>query len=64
MKLDHIGIEVRDLYSVELFVDEPLADGFLMADLLFERGMSAFDAARACAWLEPLIGDPPGAQSA
>ena len=30
MKLDHIGIEVRDLYSVELFVDEPLADGFLM----------------------------------
>jgi HAD superfamily hydrolase (TIGR01509 family) len=44
--------------AVPYLVDQPIADAFSMADLLFERGMSAFDAGRACAWLEQLAGDP------
>jgi HAD superfamily hydrolase (TIGR01509 family) len=43
--------------AVPYLVEEPLPDGFLMADLLFERGMSAFDAERAWAWLEPLLAE-------
>ena len=45
--------------SAEASVDAPLGDGFLMADLLFERGMTTFDAARAHAWIEERLGDPP-----
>jgi HAD superfamily hydrolase (TIGR01509 family) len=45
--------------AVPYLVEEPLADAFSMADLLFERGMSTFDATRAAAWLEPLVAGPP-----
>ncbi|HEX7489825.1 MAG TPA: HAD-IA family hydrolase, partial [Anaeromyxobacteraceae bacterium] len=43
--------------AVPYLVDEPLPDAFLMADLLFERGMSAFDASRALDWVEERLGD-------
>jgi len=38
--------------AVPYLVDDPLPDALRMADLLFERGMSAFDATRAYAWVE------------
>ena len=41
--------------AVPYLVDPPLADAFLMADLLFAEGMKGFDADRAFAWLEPLL---------
>ena len=41
--------------AVPYIVDPPLADAFLMADLLFADGMKGFDADRAFAWLEPLV---------
>jgi len=37
--------------AVPYLVDEPLADAFLMADLLFQDGMGAFDADGAFQWL-------------
>lgn len=42
--------------AVPYLSDPPLAVDFQLADLLFERGMAEFDAARALAWLEPLLG--------
>ncbi|HET9596999.1 MAG TPA: HAD-IA family hydrolase [Anaeromyxobacteraceae bacterium] len=52
--------------AVPYLLEDPLPDGFLMADLLFERGMSTFDADRAWAWLEPLLAGRggPGAAAA
>lgn len=41
--------------AVPYLSDPPLADAFLMADLLFADGMTGFDAERAFAWLEPLL---------
>ncbi|MGC3999305.1 MAG: HAD-IA family hydrolase [Anaeromyxobacter sp.] len=41
--------------AVPYVTTPPLADAFLMADLLFPEGMSRFDPARALAWLEPLL---------
>jgi HAD superfamily hydrolase (TIGR01509 family) len=41
--------------AIPYLVEEPLADAFIMADLLFEQGMATFDAGRAMAWLEPLV---------
>lgn len=38
--------------AVPYLVDKPLADAFLLADLLFEDGMPAFDADRALRWVE------------
>jgi HAD superfamily hydrolase (TIGR01509 family) len=40
--------------AVPYLTDKPLADAFLMADLLFDEGMSAFDADRAFRWVEAL----------
>lgn len=37
--------------AVPYLTQKPLADGFAMADLLFEDGMATFSAARAHAWL-------------
>jgi HAD superfamily hydrolase (TIGR01509 family) len=45
--------------AVPFLVDQPLADGFLMADLLFEQGMSAFNADRAWEWVEALADGSP-----
>jgi HAD superfamily hydrolase (TIGR01509 family) len=41
--------------AVPYLIEPPLADAFLMADLLFPEGMNAFDADRAFAWIEPLL---------
>lgn len=41
--------------AVPYLVDPPLADAFLMANLLFAEGMKGFDADRAFAWLEALV---------
>jgi HAD superfamily hydrolase (TIGR01509 family) len=41
--------------AVPYLTDAPLPDAFLMADLLFPQGMSTFDAAKAMAWLAPLL---------
>jgi beta-phosphoglucomutase-like phosphatase (HAD superfamily)/predicted enzyme related to lactoylglutathione lyase len=41
--------------AVPYLVEPPLADAFLMADLLFADGIAGFDADRAFAWLEPLL---------
>ncbi len=38
--------------AVPYLTDKPLADAFLLADLLFEDGMAAFDAGRALGWVE------------
>ncbi len=38
--------------AVPYLHDKPLDDGFLMADLLFEDGMEAFDPLRALEWLD------------
>jgi HAD superfamily hydrolase (TIGR01509 family) len=38
--------------AVPYLHDKPLSDAFLMADLLFEDGMDAFDANRALEWVE------------
>jgi HAD superfamily hydrolase (TIGR01509 family) len=40
--------------AVPYLADPPLADAFLMADLLFEGGPATFDADRAFAYLDPL----------
>lgn len=42
--------------AVPYLSDPPLAPTFALADLLFEAGMASFDADRAEAWLEPLLG--------
>jgi hypothetical protein len=42
--------------AVPYLTDPPLADAFLMADLLFPDGMKAFDADRAFAWIERRAG--------
>ena len=41
--------------AVPYLIDPPLADAFLMADLLFAGGMAGFDAERAFAWLLPFV---------
>jgi beta-phosphoglucomutase-like phosphatase (HAD superfamily) len=41
--------------AVPYLTDPPLADAFLMADLLFPDGMKGFDADRAFGWIEPLL---------
>jgi beta-phosphoglucomutase-like phosphatase (HAD superfamily) len=41
--------------AVPYLTDPPLADAFLMADLLFPDGMKGFDADHAFAWIEPLL---------
>jgi HAD superfamily hydrolase (TIGR01509 family) len=41
--------------AVPYLTDQPLEDTFLMADLLFARGMESFDADRAFAWIEGLL---------
>jgi HAD superfamily hydrolase (TIGR01509 family) len=38
--------------AVPYLHDKPLADAFLMSDLLFEDGMDGFDANRALEWIE------------
>jgi HAD superfamily hydrolase (TIGR01509 family) len=38
--------------AVPYLVDKPLAEAFLLADLLFEDGMTAFDADAAMRWVE------------
>jgi beta-phosphoglucomutase-like phosphatase (HAD superfamily) len=38
--------------AVPYLHEKPLADAFLMADLLFEEGMDGFDALRALEWLD------------
>jgi HAD superfamily hydrolase (TIGR01509 family) len=40
--------------AVPSFTEKPLADAFLLADLLFEDGMASFDADRALQWVESL----------
>lgn len=63
----HYGVEAASracmrCIAVPYLVDQPLADGFLIADLVFERGMSTFDAVRACAWVEALGSGSPRLQ--
>jgi HAD superfamily hydrolase (TIGR01509 family) len=40
--------------AVPFLAEKPLADNYLMADLLFPDGMPSFRADRACAWLHSL----------
>ena len=43
--------------AVPYLVEKPLASEFASADLLFEDGMTTFDAARALNWIEGCPGD-------
>jgi HAD superfamily hydrolase (TIGR01509 family) len=43
--------------AIAYLTEKPLADSFLMADLLFEDGMATFDANRAFSWVEQWLGD-------
>ncbi len=42
--------------AVPFLVDQPLADAFLMADLVVAEGMAAFSADAALRWLSPFCG--------
>jgi HAD superfamily hydrolase (TIGR01509 family) len=43
--------------AVPYLTDQPLADRFAMADLLFEQGMASFDADAAFRWIEEKLED-------